>query len=233
MSALELAAVVKDYRALRPLRIADLIVEDGDRVAIAGLDKSAAEVFVDLVTGALVPDTGVVRVFGRSTADVTDGNEWLASLDAFGIVTPRAVMLDGSTLAQNLALPISLELDPMPADVRLRVEALAAAVELPAERLDRPFGDAGPLIRQRVQLAKALALDPKIVLFEHPTASLPVEDARPFAETVKRVAEARRLTIVVLTEDPVFADLVATRAYKLNGGTGVLASTRGWRRFLS
>ena len=184
------------------------------------------------MNGALVPDTGTVRVFGQATADITDGQAWLASLDVFGVVTERAVLLEGSSLAQNLALPLSLEIDPMPADIRRQVEALAAEVGLPAERLDRPIGDAPPVLRLRAHFAKAIALGPKVVLFEHPTASLAVDDARPFAETVRRVAEGRRLTIVALTEDGVFADLVATRAYKLNGGTGALTSTRGWRRFL-
>lgn len=233
MPAIEIAGVVKDYRALRPLRIAALAVEEGDRVAIAGTDRNAAEVFVNLVNGALVPDAGVVRIFGRSTAEIVDGEAWLASLDAFGVVTERAVLLEGSTLAQNLALPLSLEIDPMPPALRQQVEALAAETDLPSERLDRPVGDAPPIVRLRAHLAKALANGPRVLLFEHPTASLAPEDARAFAETVRRVAEQRRLAVVALTEDGVFADLVATRAYRLNGATGALTSTRGWRRFLS
>jgi ABC-type lipoprotein export system ATPase subunit len=233
MPAIEIAGVVKDYRALRPLRIAALTVEEGDRVAIAGTDRNAAEVFVNLVNGALVPDAGVVRIFGRSTAEIVDGEAWLASLDAFGVVTERAVLLEGSTLAQNLALPLSLEIDPMPPALRQQVEALAAETDLPSERLDRPVGDAPPIVRLRAHLAKALANGPRVLLFEHPTASLAPEDARAFAETVRRVAEQRRLAVVALTEDGVFADLVATRAYRLNGATGALTSTRGWRRFLS
>ncbi len=233
MPAVELAGVVKDYRALRPLRIADLVVDEGERVAIAGLDRPAAEVFVDLVNGALLPDTGVVRVFGRSTADITEGDEWLRWLDAFGIVTQRAVLLESSTLAQNLALPLSLDIDPMSADLRAKVEALAAAVELPAERLDRPIGDAPAAVRLRAHLAKALALGPRVVLLEHPTVTLEATDVRPFAETVARLAALQRLTILALTEDAGFADVVATRAYKLHGGTGALTSTRGWRRFIS
>jgi ABC-type transporter Mla maintaining outer membrane lipid asymmetry ATPase subunit MlaF len=232
MRALELTGVVKDYRGLRPLRIADLAVEDGERVAISGLDRSAAEVFVDLVNGALLPDAGVVRVLGRTTADITEADDWLAWLDAFGILTHRAVLLEASTLAQNLALPLSLEIDPMPADLRATVEALAAETDLPAERLDRPIGDAPPAVRLRAHLAKALALGPRVVLLEHPTITLDPGDVRPFAETVKRVAEARGLTVVALTEDAAFADVAATHSYKLNGGTGALTSTRGWRRFL-
>ena len=232
MPALEMAGVVKEYGALRPLRIAALGVEPGDRVALSGLDRRAAETFVNLVNGALVPDQGVERIFGRSTADITDGEAWLASLDAFGVVTERAVLLEGSTLAMNLALPLSLEIDPMPPAIRQQVEALAAEADLPVDRLDRPVGDAPLLVRLRAHLAKALALGPKVLLFEHPTASLSPEDARAFAETVRRVAERRRLAVVAITEDGVFADLVATRAYRLNGGTGALTSTRGWRRFL-
>jgi ABC-type transporter Mla maintaining outer membrane lipid asymmetry ATPase subunit MlaF len=233
MRALELTGVVKDYRGLRPLRVADLVVEPGDRVALAGLDRAAAEVFVDLVNGALLPDAGVVRVLGRSTADITEGDDWLTWLDAFGILTQRAVLLESSTLAQNLALPLSLDIDPMPADLRATVEGLAGEVDLPIERLDRPIGDATPAVRLRAHLAKALALGPKVLLLEHPTVTLDPADVRAFAETVARVATARALTVVALTEDAGFADVVATRAYKLNGATGALTSTRGWRRFLS
>jgi simple sugar transport system ATP-binding protein len=233
MPALEMAGVVKEYGALRPLRIAALSVEPGDRVALSGLDRRAAETFVNLVNGALVPDQGVVRIFGGSTADITDGQAWLASLDVFGVVTERAVLLEGSTLAQNLALPLSLEIDPMPPDLRVQVEKLAAEADLPAERLDRPVGDAPLLLRLRAHFAKAIALGPKVLLLEHPTASLEPGDARQFAETVRRVADGRGLAVIALTEDGVFADVVATRAYKVNGGTGALTSTRGWRRFLS
>jgi ABC-type polar amino acid transport system ATPase subunit len=71
------------------------------------------------------------------------------------------------------------------------------------------------------------------VLLEHPTITLDPADVRPFAETVKARRRARRLTVVAVTEDAVFADVVATRAYKLNGGTGALTSTRAGARFLS
>ena len=65
------------------------------------------------MTGASLPDEGDVRVFGRSTAAVSDGDEWLASLDRFGIVSERAVLLEGATLMQNLALPFALDIDPV------------------------------------------------------------------------------------------------------------------------
>jgi ABC-type transporter Mla maintaining outer membrane lipid asymmetry ATPase subunit MlaF len=230
--SVELIGVVKHYRALRPLRIADLSVEEGERVAIAGLDRDAAELFVNLVNGAVLPDEGSVSVFGRSTADIGDDRDWLTSLDRFGVVTERAVLLEGSTLAQNLALPLTLAIDPMPPEVRSRVEALASDVGLPAERLDLPIGDAPVPLRLRVHLGRAVALGPRLLLMEHPTASLPAGEAKPFAQIVRQIALARRMGIIALTEDGVFADIVADRALKLHGGTGQLTSTRGWRRWL-
>ena len=63
--ALRITNVRKQYHGLRPLRLRDLSVETGDRVAISGLDQGAAEVLVNLVTGASVPDEGEVLVAGQ------------------------------------------------------------------------------------------------------------------------------------------------------------------------
>ena len=70
---LELSEVSKDYRGFRPLRIARLVVAAGEQMAIVGVDRAAAEVFVNLVTGALLPDRGEVRIFGRPSTEISDG----------------------------------------------------------------------------------------------------------------------------------------------------------------
>ena len=93
---LSLSNIVKDYRGLRPLRIEHLEVGPGDRVAIGGLDQPAAEVLVNLVTGATLPESGSFHVFGRATSAIADSAEWLAIADRFGIVSERAVLLEGA-----------------------------------------------------------------------------------------------------------------------------------------
>ena len=84
---LELTGVTKNYGALRPLRLRQLIVGPGEQVALLGLDQPAAEVLINLVTGATLPDTGEVKVFGRSTADITESAEWLTLLDRLSDLT--------------------------------------------------------------------------------------------------------------------------------------------------
>jgi phospholipid/cholesterol/gamma-HCH transport system ATP-binding protein len=231
-AVLEMQGVVKDYRGLRPLRVSALTVQTGDRVVIEGLDRPAAETFVNLVNGAYVPDAGTVRVFGVSTADIATDTAWLASLDRFGMVTERAVLLEGAPIDQNLALPYSLEIDPMPHEVRARVQAMATELEIDDAALAQRAGDTSVSVRARVHLARALALDPQVLLMEHPTASLERPDARPYADLVRRVAARRALTLVAVSNDRDFADVVATASLKLNPGTGVLSSNQGWRRWL-
>ena len=129
----------KRYQALRPLRLRGLTVAPAERVAIVGVDGGAAEVLVNLVTGASLADRGVVRVQGRSNADIMSGDDWLASLDRFGIVSPRAILLDGATLEQNLAMPFTLQIDPLAPETIERVALLAEECGL----IDRGSGEGG------------------------------------------------------------------------------------------
>jgi ABC-type transporter Mla maintaining outer membrane lipid asymmetry ATPase subunit MlaF len=229
---IEVSGVVKHYQGLRPLRVQSLLVRAGERVAISGLDAVAAEVFVNLLNGAILPDEGEVRIFGRRTADIQTDTEWLAALDRFGIVTQRAVLLDGASIEQNLALPFSLEIDALGEEVLARTGALARTAGIAAEHMSRAAAVAPPHVRMRAHLAKSLALDPEVLLFEHATAGLPRDSVPAFARTVREVAAQRGLALVAVTEDTEFADVVAERAYTLRGGTGALVSASGWRRWL-
>jgi ABC-type transporter Mla maintaining outer membrane lipid asymmetry ATPase subunit MlaF len=224
---LELSDVSKDYRGLRPLRIASFRVAAGERVAILGLDETAAEVFVNLVTGASLPDRGEVRLFGRSTAAIADSADWLSVVDRFGIVSSRAVLLDTLTVAQNLAMPFTLDVDPLSHDVRERAVALAEEVGLPDATRDRPVGELDAGGRFRVRLGRALALDPAIVVIEHPTAELSGQDVAAVAARCRDVALARKTATITLTADRDFGERVANRVLALQPATGRLSGA-GW-----
>jgi ABC-type transporter Mla maintaining outer membrane lipid asymmetry ATPase subunit MlaF len=227
----EITGVTKHYGALRPLRLKALVVAEGERVAIDGMDGAASELFVSLVTGATLPDEGEVRVFGGSTAEISDGDAWLASLDRFGIMSPRAVLLEAATLAQNLALPFTLSIDPIPSDVRDQVAQLGAACGIPSDALELPMGDATPTVRARAHLARAVAVAPALLLLDHPTATIPDPDRAAFAADVVRVCDARGQTMIATTLDRDFAAAVAHRALTWQPATGVLApQTRKWWR---
>ena len=220
-----------DYRGLRPLRVAQLDLREGETLALLGFDRGAAQVLVDLITGAALPDTGEVNVFGRPTRSITDSDSWLRELDRFGIISERMVLLDQLSAEQNLAMPFSLELDDLSPTVGRRVRELADELAISTEELPRPVADLGASIRMRIRLAKAIALNPPLLLAEHPQALMPAEELPIFATDFSRVVTRRGLAALVTTADATFAASIAQRVLALQPATGVLSPSSGWRRW--
>ncbi len=219
---LELTGVTKSYGALRPLRLAQFVLSPGEHVAMLGLDQPAAEVLTNLVTGASLPDAGLIRVFGRTTAEITDPDDWLTLLDRFGIVTDRAALIEPMTVVQNLAVPFSLELDPPPPDIVRQVTALALEAGLRESALEQRVGELDATSRVRVRLGRALAFNPGVLLLEHPSATLPRSEVIRFACDVRDLAERRGIPTLTITGDPEFAGAVSTVAVVLEAATGRL-----------
>jgi ABC-type transporter Mla maintaining outer membrane lipid asymmetry ATPase subunit MlaF len=215
-----LTNVEKQYGGLRPLRVRNLRVPARRVTMLIGFDRPAAEIFVNLVTGAALPDRGEVVVLGRPTTAITDSTEWLSFVERFGVVSDRSVLLDAMSVAQNLAMPFDLHLEPVPPPVMERVRALALEAGIADEQLEARVGDAPPLLRARVHLARALALDPAVLVLEHPTASLSGADAREYAAAIKQVSTRRGLTTIGLLMDEAFAKATGGRLLVWQPATG-------------
>jgi len=223
---LELAGISKDYRGLRPLRIAELRVAAGEHVAILGFDQPSAEVFINLATGATLPDAGEVAVLGRPTAAISDSADWLATVDRFGIVSERAVLLDELTVVQNLAMPFTLAIEPPSSAVRDRAAALAREVGLPETSWDAPVSQLDPAGRVRVRFGRAIALDPAVLLLEHISASVARDGVQRLGADMRSVAGGRGAALVAASADEAFARAVASRVLTLEPSTGRLKEQR-------
>jgi predicted ABC-type transport system involved in lysophospholipase L1 biosynthesis ATPase subunit len=230
-TALKFAGVSKNYGGLRPLRIHELAVGSGDTVAIVGFDQVCAEVFVNLATGATLPEAGEVRVFGRATSDIADSDDWLATADRFGIVSERAVLLGQLTALQNLAMPFTLEVEPMPEDVRAKAVALATEIAFDPPAWHRPIAALDADATMRLRLGRALALEPRVLLLEHVSAGLPPEAAVRFGVDVRAIAARRGVALVAMTVDAAFAGAVAGRVLQWDAATGHLVEQRRDRWF--
>jgi ABC-type lipoprotein export system ATPase subunit len=228
----DLRDVSKDYRALRPLRIQRLQLHAGQSIALVGVDQVAAEVLVDVVTGAVVPEQGQVLVFGQPTTGISDADAWFDTLDAFGLLSERAVLVEQFTVEQNLLLPLTLDLEAVSDAHRVRAHRLADEVGL-ADDLRKPAGALSPAARLRVRLGRALALDPRVLLAEHPNATLSSGDTAEFAADLSRIIARRGLAALVMTADRTFAGAVAEEVLTLQPATGELKRTGGWRRWFT
>jgi predicted ABC-type transport system involved in lysophospholipase L1 biosynthesis ATPase subunit len=219
---LEIRSLVKDYQALRPLRIRELVVPPGTIVSLGGLDAAAAETFVHLVTGATLPDEGDVIMLGQNTRAIADGDAWLKSLDAIGMVTARGVLIGAFSVLQNIAMSFTLDVDPIDPRVVPQAGALARDVGIDQALFDVPAGKAGPEIQMRVHLAKALALEPKLLIAEHPSAALPRPAVAAFGADLTKAAQARGLALVAVTADDALAKAIGGLRLELVPSSGEL-----------
>ena len=230
---IEVRNAIKDYRGLRPLRLQEFDLHAGESVVLLGFDQASAEVLVNLLTGAILPDSGTITVFGERTNAIPDAEAWVHTLDQFGLISDRAVMLDQLTTEQNLAMPLSLHIQTMPGDVRQRVRELADEVGLSSVELGTTVGSLTPLSRQRLRFGRALALNPRVVLAEHPNAPLSRPDTLAFGNVFRQVVSRRAIAALTLTADSEFARAISPRVLTLQPANGLLKSSSGWRRWLS
>jgi ABC-type sulfate/molybdate transport systems ATPase subunit len=229
---LRLRGVSRDYRSLRPLRIAELDLPPGRSLALLGFDQTMAEVLVDLITGAILPDSGEIVAFGRHTSSIADPGSWLTTLDQFGLFTDRAVLVEQFTVEQNLALPLSITVEDMTPEIRARVAELASEIGLASE-LRRQAGVLGPALRARIRLGRALALAPRVLVAEHPNATLSAQEASALGTDMARIIETRGIASIVLTADQSFARAVSKEILVLEPATGALKPASSWRRWFS
>jgi ABC-type transporter Mla maintaining outer membrane lipid asymmetry ATPase subunit MlaF len=222
--------LTKNYQGLRPLRVESLELQRAGIVSLMGLDAPAAEMLVGLLTGAVLPEQGDIRLFGRSTRDIADSDAWLEMLDDVGIVTERAVLIGQFTVEQNIAIPFTLQVDPVAEAVRPQVARLAAEVGLQSDDLGRHVGAAAADVVARVRLARALALDPIVLILEHPSASLARADVTAFARVVAGVAQARQLSVLAITADETFASALGGQVLTHEAATGALRPRSAWRK---
>jgi ABC-type lipoprotein export system ATPase subunit len=228
-----LRGVSKDYRALRPLRIQELELHDGQSLALLGLDRAAAEVLVSIITAATLPDAGEAHVLGRATSDITTGDEWLRWLDQFGVLSQRTVLVEQFTAEQNLAIAFSLDVEDLSPAVRADVRALASELGVAESDLATPVARLSAPVHERIRLGRAIARRPRMLLAEHPTAALSADDTPAFAADLSRIITGRKLASLVITADQTFASAVAEQVLTLQPGTGALKRAAGWRRWFS
>ena len=222
---LEITGLRKDYQGLRPLRIASLVVRPGDVLSIGGLDAAAAETFVHVMTGATLPDAGDVTLFGQDTRAITDSRAWLKTLDGMGMISGRGILIDAFSVLQNIAMSLTLEVDPIDPQVLPKAGELAREAGIDAGAFDLPVGNAGAGVTMRVHVARAVALGARLLVAEHPSAALPRDAVAAFGADLARVARGRGVALLAITADDLLAKAIGGQRLELVPTTGELKAS--------
>ena len=217
MPYLEVSAVEKSYvtprGTTRVLGGVTLGLEAGEFVAIVGYSGSGKTTLISLVGGLIAPDAGEIILDG---ARVTEpGPER-------GIVFQQYSLLPWMTVYENVALAVDAVNPSRPARERKALtEELIDLVNLTPAAAKRPRELSGGM-RQRVAVARGLAMQPKVLLMDEPFSALDALTRATLQDELLRIWSVRRSTVILVTNDVDEAILLADRIYPMTPGPGAV-----------
>jgi phospholipid/cholesterol/gamma-HCH transport system ATP-binding protein len=204
------------------LRDLDLEVARGEVVAVFGPSGSGKSTLLSALTGELAPSAGSVEVLGRPVP--TGGRALLELRKGLGVLLQGNGLLTDLTAAENIALPLRTHTDlPAPVIARL-VDMKLHAVGLRAAADAYPRELSGGMAR-RVALARAIALDPPLMLYDEPLTGLDPIACGVVMSLVRRLNDTLGLTSIVVTHHVHETLPVADRAVVIADGRLVFSGT--------
>ncbi|XID92744.1 ABC transporter ATP-binding protein [Paenibacillaceae bacterium WGS1546] len=215
-------------RVVPVLHDIDLRVREGEVVAIVGRSGSGKSTLLNLMSGYIRPTSGRIRVADRDVTDLSEGDWANFRLAHLGFIFQSFQLIPSMTAYENAELPLVLK-GTGAAARKKRVMELLDQVGV-ADYAGHYPGELSGGQQQRVSVARALMLNPPIVLADEPTGSLDSENERQLLALVRTLNRERGTTFVLITHD----DQVAANAHRIvtlkdgrlqrapeNGGTSI------------
>ena len=196
------------------LRDISINLDAGQTLVVLGESGCGKTVLLKSMIGLILPTAGDVLFEGKSLASLND--RALAHLRTrYGFVFQGAALFDSMTILDNIAFPLREHTRLPDAEIRSVVESLVAEVGLPRSvLLKKPVQLSGGM-RKRAGLARALALDPQLMLYDEPTTGLDPIMTDVINELILTVRQRPAVTSVVVTHDMNTARKVADRVIML------------------
>jgi phospholipid/cholesterol/gamma-HCH transport system ATP-binding protein len=192
----------------------DLAVARGETVVVIGESGCGKTVLLKSIIGLVSPTNGQVLFEGKDLAHLGD-KELTKERMRFGFVFQQAALFDSLTVAQNIAFPLKEHSDKSDTEVREIVRSLLAEVGLPESVIIKRPAELSGGMRKRVGLARALALNPEVMLYDEPTTGLDPIMSDVINELIQSTRKAHPVTSIVVTHDMNTARKVADRVVML------------------
>lgn len=211
MSYLQLNGIAKRFGPTEVLRDVNLSVARGEFVAIVGFSGAGKSTLINMVAGLLKPDSGSILL---NDLEVT------APGPDRGIVFQNYSLLPWLTVFENIFLAVD-QCFPnwAPAKKNQHTEKYIAMVNLTPARNKRP-GELSGGMRQRVSVARALAMDPQVLLLDEPLSALDALTRATLQDEISRIWQKDQKTVLMITNDPDEGIYLADRIIPLTAGPG-------------
>jgi phospholipid/cholesterol/gamma-HCH transport system ATP-binding protein len=220
---IEVKNLRKSFGQQQVLKGVNLEVACAETLAVLGRSGIGKSVLLKLLIGIEQPDSGSVRINGTEMVHL--GERQLNEVrKQMGFLFQHAALYDSLSVGENVAFPL-LRHTRLPSAERMqKVRELLSSVGLENTSAKMPSELSGGM-QKRVGLARALALDPSILLFDEPTAGLDPISAAEIGTLIMDLNKKRRITSIVVTHDVTGARTFSDRMVLLNDGTIVAEGT--------
>jgi len=215
--------LVDIYKSFGPVKVftgLNLAVRQRESVVILGPSGTGKSVLLKHIIGLLRPDSGAVYYF-QERVDDCDERELEEIRRHIGFLFQGGALFDSLSVYENIAFPLREHTRLKERDIRDRVAGKLAMVGLDGSQLLMPAELSGGM-RKRVALARAIALDPQVMLYDEPTTGLDPIRADVINELILKLNDELHVTSVVVTHDINSAYKVADRLVMLWEGKVIM-----------
>ncbi|HET6884558.1 MAG TPA: ABC transporter ATP-binding protein [Pirellulales bacterium] len=203
-----------DFGRQHVLRDISLKLARGQTLAVIGESGCGKTVLMKSFIGLVTPTKGAVIFDGRDLASLNE-RELNQQRIRFGFVFQQAALFDSMTVSQNVAFPLRQHGNHSAEEIHEAVVKRLAEVGLPESAMDKKPAELSGGMRKRVGLARALAMNPEVLLYDEPTTGLDPIMSDVINELILRTRERTSVTSVVVTHDMTTAHKVADRVVML------------------
>lgn len=202
--------VRKSFGGMPVLQGASLEVHDGETLTIIGQSGSGKSVLMKHMVGLLTPDEGRVLVDGTDINAIPYARLREVRRQ-FGVLFQGGALFDSMTAADNVAFPLNTFTDQSASEIQDRVDRCLELVQLQDIGQKKPSELSGGM-QKRVALARAIALEPRYILYDEPTSGLDPETSNTINELIRGLADHLDATSIVVTHDMHSVLAIADRA---------------------
>jgi phospholipid/cholesterol/gamma-HCH transport system ATP-binding protein len=223
MPIIELKHLHKRFGWLVVLNDVSLKIEAGQSLVIIGASGSGKSVMLKHIVGLLTPERGEVW-FKQQRIDTLPERQLMEVRRHFGFLFQMGALFDSLTVADNIAFPLIEHTHKPPEQVQKIVAEKLAMVGLPDVGKRMPAELSGGQ-RKRVALARAIALNPEVILYDEPTTGLDPIRSDVINELIIKLQKQLKVTSIVVTHDMASAFKVADRIVMLHEGKLIFDGT--------